>query len=650
MITRTGYSRYEKNDRIRDFIEVKDIFEGGLGRVYIGFCHKRMKKIVVKTIKEVIWDRYKLFESWEFLKDSIIENAIDDTKIVQLGDYILLALFREARLSCQLTGHMNLVSGLDFWWTESGQIFFECEYIENSIDLEKKYQDIFGKTGKSTIGILQSLHIAISFANAFIYINDEIIKAYNRSIASSTQRAISFVHRDIKPENILITGKNIPKIIDLGLSKFILAGGSYSNFMATPPKAGTFDYMSPEQKIHFDNVIPSSDIYSFGATLYRMLGGNLGNLNHRMNEKDIEPVQGIPDEYMQILNKCLQVSPHNRYQNFNELKKELVHLIISIAKGKVKIAENLRCKMCGCVHNTKGRKSALELSKSKSKNDHHFVLIPSGEFYKGCKKEHAEQLVGKFSQYISKSGFKEQYEKVYLNEFEIDIYPVTNMQYLNFVKSTGYSPIPDHWNRDLNNAFEESIANHPVVNVSYDDAQAYCNWLGYRLPTGEEWEKSARGTSGNLYPWGDVYSSAYCNSAESGHRNTVAVAEYENGRSPYGCHHMVGNVSEWVNESHPENESYKYLRGGCWGDSCELFGLPFVHDLAVNSNQKHNTFGFRVAREPDRKSSIGSTEIVQEDERCPVCNGELESFDVSDLKIPENNVYTWIGFFDTNSV
>ena len=191
-----------------------------------------------------------------------------------------------------------------------------------------------------------------------------------------------------------------------------------------------------------------------------------------------------------------------------------------------------------------------------------------------------------------------------------------------------------------------------MVNVSYKDAVAYCEWAGLRLPTGDEWEKAARGPDGLLYPWGNQYDSALCNSAESGHRRPVSVDQYPEGKSPYGCLQMVGNVFEWVDEPHPRSSSYKYLRGGCWAVSCEVLGIPFVHYVAaiedaVDMGGQNDILGFRCVREveAEEETTLVSSGIA-EVEQCPLCGGGFKRFDVRGVKIPERNIYTWSGFFD----
>ena len=122
------------------------------------------------------------------------------------------------------------------------------------------------------------------------------------------------------------------------------------------------------------------------------------------------------------------------------------------------------------------------------------VLIPAGEFFMGSP--------------AGDGGLPdEQPERlVYLNSFRIDRHEVTNGDYLEFVDATGHrppansNPAATAWERD---GPPPGIDRHPVVNVSWEDAVAYCHWRSARLPTEAEWEKAARGTDRRTYPWGN---------------------------------------------------------------------------------------------------------------------------------------------------
>lgn len=158
-----------------------------------------------------------------------------------------------------------------------------------------------------------------------------------------------------------------------------------------------------------------------------------------------------------------------------------------------------------------------------------------------------------------------------LPSFWIDTYPVTNAEYARFVAATEHRP-PPHW---ANGSYPPDKADHPVVNVSWEDAQAYAAWAGKRLPTEAEWEKAARGSDGRRWPWGDTFDASRCNTRESGIGGTTPVGSFApQGNSPYGAADMAGNVWEWTADwyqAYPGGrqldsfgERYRVLRGGSW--------------------------------------------------------------------------------------
>jgi hypothetical protein len=138
--------------------------------------------------------------------------------------------------------------------------------------------------------------------------------------------------------------------------------------------------------------------------------------------------------------------------------------------------------------------------------------------------------------------------------------PVTNAEYARFVADADHKP-PQHWKSKTP---PKEITDHPVVYVSWNDATAYAEWAGMRLPTEEEWEKAARGIDGREYPWGD-WEKGRCNTEETGIGTTTPVGQYSpGGDSPYGCADMAGNVWEWTSSEWRLGSGTYVMRGGSW--------------------------------------------------------------------------------------
>ena len=232
------------------------------------------------------------------------------------------------------------------------------------------------------------------------------------------------------------------------------------------------------------------------------------------------------------------------------------------------------------------------------------VLVPGGKFIAGGPGDNE-----------GKGAFPLE-----LPAFYMGITAVTNAQYARFVRATKH-PAPEKadvgtpiWK---NGTYPPEKADHPVVCVNWEDAQAYCRWAGLRLPGELEWEKAARGTDGRKYPWGKEWDQAKCrndnNKESSG--TTASVWEYAPGVSPFGCYQMAGNVWEWCEDWHDSNAYNRYkhgdltiinnsgrrvVRGGAWSLTNAIavgfgFECDFRHFHGVPAS-RHDHLGFRVAK------------------------------------------------------
>ncbi|MFM7842029.1 MAG: formylglycine-generating enzyme family protein, partial [Nitrospira sp.] len=136
-----------------------------------------------------------------------------------------------------------------------------------------------------------------------------------------------------------------------------------------------------------------------------------------------------------------------------------------------------------------GKRLAAERIKLPSHDE--MVLVPAGPFLMGSdKKVDPKAYLTEMPQHT-----------VHLDAYEIDKHEVTTVQFLKFVLATARAPLID-WRYDGGN-FQDTMVNHPVMHVSWQEATDYCTWAGKRLPTEAEWEKAARGEDGRIYPWGD---------------------------------------------------------------------------------------------------------------------------------------------------
>jgi formylglycine-generating enzyme required for sulfatase activity len=227
------------------------------------------------------------------------------------------------------------------------------------------------------------------------------------------------------------------------------------------------------------------------------------------------------------------------------------------------------------------------------------VLIPAGAFWMG-----------------SPDGEGNENERprhqVYLDAFYMDKFEVTVARYADLIRAE-IRWKPEGWDK----VDSGKHGNLPVVGVEWWDAKTYCEWVGKRLPTEAEWEKAARGTDGRTYPWGNeppttrlanYFYKAFTGNAYN--EGLAPVDSYEAGKSPYGLHHMAGNVQEWTgdwydtdyysksperNPKGPSSGQDRVVRGGSWN-----YAPVYVRSalrLRYSPSERLAFMGFRCAQD-----------------------------------------------------
>jgi formylglycine-generating enzyme required for sulfatase activity len=261
------------------------------------------------------------------------------------------------------------------------------------------------------------------------------------------------------------------------------------------------------------------------------------------------------------------------------------------------------------------------------------VYVPAGEFIMGSTDAEIDSALALCYEHsrgcdtfrYPRLGNEQPQHTVYLDAFYIDKAEVTNAQYRKCVEAEVCS-LPHYTDRpnDYDEYNDPKLAEHPVVDVDWTQANVYCQWSGKRLPTEAEWEKAARGTDGWVYPWGNTFDGSRVNfcdktcpdmfndaSVDDGYTYTAPVGNYTAGASPYGALDMAGNVGEWVadwydpgyysqspgrNPTGPDSGIYKVLRGGSWNEA--LAGVRCAYRLGGRGPDHWNRdVGFRCAKD-----------------------------------------------------
>lgn len=246
------------------------------------------------------------------------------------------------------------------------------------------------------------------------------------------------------------------------------------------------------------------------------------------------------------------------------------------------------------------------------------VLVPEGWF-----------LMGTVRKDDNPYGMETQFDdtempqrRIWLDAYEIDRDEVSLAEYLAWLQARGRQT-PEELQRLIRHLIsvhslpDYVMARWPALYVVWQEAADFCEGSGKRLPTEAEWEKAARGPDGQLFPWGRAKPERGLAVFGQHHMHEIplvaAVDSGEEGRSPFGLHHMAGNVAEWAqdwfgidyyvvmperNPPGPATGRYKSVRGGSWRSNPDM--LRTATRGGAVPDQRAATIGFRCARPAPR--------------------------------------------------
>jgi formylglycine-generating enzyme required for sulfatase activity len=159
--------------------------------------------------------------------------------------------------------------------------------------------------------------------------------------------------------------------------------------------------------------------------------------------------------------------------------------------------------------------------------------------------------------------------------------------------------VPSYW---VDGAPPPGKEQHPVVDITYDDAQAYADWSGKKLPTREQWTRAFRGDSAHLFPWGDTYEATWLHvhdTPPAGTKTTAPVKSTPRDVSPYQVYNLGGNASEFVRGTFFQNNNpYRMVKGGTFEGLGSVYALAPMFSRYGMDFAKQDT-GFRCVVETD---------------------------------------------------
>lgn len=326
------------------------------------------------------------------------------------------------------------------------------------------------------------------------------------------------------------------------------------------------------------------------ATAERVVRGEI-------NELPARTAMGLPETYTMPACEVLRI-PHDM-----ETIPPIAKMLEALERGEETLERRLIL----------GLLLALRGDPRISVFDPPMVDVPGGKAIIGTSPDRIDELFQRYETYgVHRNWFEKECPRFFVNieSFRLGVYPVTNFEYLCFLKdSPNNAAIPTSW---PDGRMPQGFDNHPVYTIRPQDADSYVDWLSrktgrcFRLPTEYEWEYAAAGPDGRDFPWGDRFDPAACNTLEAGLLTTTPIGLFPSGASWTGALDMAGNVEEMVStvyHAYPggqvaDDDLYKLLgwyriaKGGAYNRFQDLARCQRRHGPYPNSLY---AMGFRLA-------------------------------------------------------
>jgi serine/threonine-protein kinase len=525
--------------------------------------------------------------------------------------------FRREAKAAQIIDHESAVQVMDFGETEERLSYLVMEFIEGST-----LREMLNKEGKVSCRRMT-----------------EIISQVCNAIGVAHQKEI--IHRDLKPDNIMIRqvkGQELVKVLDFGLAKLKESKLNEKLSVLTRPGVimGTPQYMSPEQ-FQAKELTNTADIYSLGVIAYEMLCGRTPFVEpkwehyytrHARNDphpplRQFEP--SVPPGVERVIMRALSPVAAERQQSALEFARELREAVDEAGRqsasastlkldktsartpglmgwlravpmwawGVLAVAVLAVVVIAALQLPDNGKQTNEKIIKPASNSEsppEGMVMVRGGKFLMGRNDGEPDEMPA---------------HEVEVKDFYLDKYEVTNKQYKEFVDAKSHRA-PGNWK---NGSFAPEEALLPVTHVTWDDAVAYAQWAGRRLPSEAEWEYAARsGKSDYLYPWGRDWIERAANVGLRVPR-LAKVGSFDKDRNEFGVYDLAGNVSEWVGDSYLTYkgepiqgfEGWKVFRGSNAVNKVEISYAARRYasfaDVRESANEIFPRLGFRCARD-----------------------------------------------------